>query len=156
MELGESRIIIITWCTILHQGNLHVPVVRCMQPCRAGECGTSKSCLKSMHICCGKGSDQGSLSNFRMQLCHQMLNNKWLIAKRDANCTSRSVQDGNAVHQLVSCDRSHCNLRAYHSWRCECLPRPLLRLVLKKKNNSNKIIKRDLQCIFVLHLSVDV
>ena len=72
------------------------------------------------------GQEQVSLSNFRMQLCHQMLNNKWIIAERNATCTSRSVQpeqDCNVVHQLINCDRGHCRMCGLITrWRCECLP----------------------------------
>ena len=72
------------------------------------------------------GQEGTTLTHFRMQLCHQMLANKWIMAEREAASATRVIQaEADVEHELVSCDRGRCRICGRITrWRCMCGPIP--------------------------------
>ena len=74
-----------------------------------------------------KPSHAMSMTQFRLQLCHQMLTNQWIQEEREAACRKvipcDEEEDTDTVHELVHCDRGHCRMCGVVTrWRCACTP----------------------------------
>ena len=52
------------------------------------------------------------MTQFCLQLCHQMLTNRWIEEEREA-ARSKVIpcdEEEENVHELVHCDRGHCRM----------------------------------------------
>ena len=76
------------------------------------------------------GQEGTTLTHFRMQLCHQMLTYKWIMAEREAASATWVIQaEADVEHELVSCDRGRCRMCVrITQWRCAWWPNPLVNL----------------------------
>ena len=59
-------------------------------------------------------------THYCMQLCHQMLTNKWIMAEREAASATWVIQaEADVEHELDSCDRGRCRMCGRITrWRC--------------------------------------